>query len=95
MQPQWSPNGRFIAYWAIDLDGDRDLYVIPAEGGTPVRLTRDGYLDWNPVWSPDGAWLYFCSTRGGGMSIWRLPMKEGGGEARGAGPAEARARGLS
>jgi Tol biopolymer transport system component/serine/threonine protein kinase len=84
VQPQWSPNGRFIAYWAIDLDGDRDLYTIPVEGGAPARLTRDSYVDWNPVWSPDGAWLYFCSTRGGAMAIWRMPMRENSGEARGA-----------
>jgi Tol biopolymer transport system component/tRNA A-37 threonylcarbamoyl transferase component Bud32 len=84
VQPSWSPGGRFIAYWAIDLDGDRDLYAIPADGGTPTRLTRDHYVDWNPVWSPDGAWLYFCSTRGGPMAIWRIPMKESAGEARGA-----------
>jgi Tol biopolymer transport system component/predicted Ser/Thr protein kinase len=84
VQPAWSPSGRFIAYWAIDLDGDRDLYTIPADGGTPIRLTRDHFVDWNPMWSPDGAWLYFCSTRGGAMAIWRVPMKESTGEARGA-----------
>jgi eukaryotic-like serine/threonine-protein kinase len=84
VQPQWSPNGRYIAYWAIDLDGDRDLWTIPARGGQPVRITRDAYLDWNPVWSPDGAWLYFCSNRGGKMGIWRVPIKESTGEARGA-----------
>jgi Tol biopolymer transport system component len=84
VQPQWSPNGRFIAYWAIDLDGDRDLYTVSADGGTPVRLTRDHFVDWNPVWSPDGAWLYFSSTRGGAMAIWRMPVKENTGEPRGA-----------
>jgi Tol biopolymer transport system component/serine/threonine protein kinase len=84
VQPQWSPNGQFIVYWAIDLDGDRDLWTVRASGGTPARLTRDQFLDWDPVWSPDGAWLYFCSNRGGSMAIWRIPMKESSGEARGA-----------
>ena len=83
VQPQWSPNGRYIAYWAIDLDGDRDLWTVRASGGPPSRITRDHFLDWNPVWSPDGAWLYFCSNRGGSMGIWRIPMKESTGEARG------------
>ncbi len=83
VQPQWSPNGRFIAYWAIDLDGDRDLWTMPAAGGQPIRLTRDHYLDWNPVWSPDGAWLCFCSNRGGSMGVWRMPIKESSGEPRG------------
>jgi Tol biopolymer transport system component/tRNA A-37 threonylcarbamoyl transferase component Bud32 len=83
VQPQWSPNGRYIVYWAIDLDGDRDLWTVRASGGPPSRITRDHFLDWNPVWSPDGAWLYFCSNRGGSMGIWRIPMKESTGEARG------------
>ena len=83
VQPHWSPNGQYIAYWAIDLDGDRDLWTVRASGGPPSRITRDPFLDWNPVWSPDGAWLYFCSNRGGSMGIWRIPMKESTGEARG------------
>ena len=84
VQPQWSPNGEYIAYWAIDLDGDRDLWTIRASGGPAARITHDPFLDWNPVWSPDGAWLYFCSNRGGSMGIWRIPMKASTGEARGA-----------
>jgi Tol biopolymer transport system component/tRNA A-37 threonylcarbamoyl transferase component Bud32 len=84
VQPQWSPNGRYIAYWAIDLDGHRALWTVRESGGPPSRITRDRFLDWNPVWSPDGAWLYFCSDRGGSMGIWRIPMKESTGEARGA-----------
>jgi Tol biopolymer transport system component len=84
VQPQWSPNGRHIVYWAIDLDGDRDIWTIPASGGQPVRITRDPWLDWNPVWSPDGAYIYFCSNRGGSMGIWRIPVKDTSGEPRGA-----------
>jgi Tol biopolymer transport system component/tRNA A-37 threonylcarbamoyl transferase component Bud32 len=84
VQPSWSPNGQYVAYWAIDLDGDRDLWTVRVSGGPPIRITRDHFLDWNPVWSPDGGWLYFCSNRGGSMGIWRIPMKESTGEARGA-----------
>jgi Tol biopolymer transport system component/tRNA A-37 threonylcarbamoyl transferase component Bud32 len=84
VQPDWSPNGQYIAYWAIDLDGDRDLWTVRASGGPPSRITRDHFQDWNPVWSPDGAWIYFCSDRGGSMGIWRIPMKESTGEPRGA-----------
>ncbi len=84
VQPQWSPSGQYLAYWAIDRDGNRALWTVRASGGPPVRLTQTTFLDWNPVWSPDGAWLYFCSNRGGNMAIWRMLMKESTGEARGA-----------
>lgn len=83
VQPQSSPSGRYLAYWAIDLDGHRDIYTIPVEGGQPLKITSDTYLNWNPVWSPDGKYLYFCSNRSGNTSIWRVPMKESSGEARG------------
>lgn len=84
VQPQWSPGGRHIAFWAVDLDGHRDVWTGPADGGQAVRITRDEYLNWNPVWSPDGAWLYFCSNRSGSSAIWRVPIRESTGEARGA-----------
>jgi Tol biopolymer transport system component len=84
VQPQWSPNGRYIVYWARDLDSDRDVWMIPSGGGQPVRITRDPWLDWNPVWSPDGTYIYFCSNRGGSMGIWRIPVRKSSGEPRGA-----------
>ncbi|MBX7222434.1 MAG: PDZ domain-containing protein [Blastocatellia bacterium] len=43
--PKFSPDGKYIAFTA-DYDGNRDVYVIPAEGGEPKRLT------WSPEMSP-------------------------------------------
>jgi eukaryotic-like serine/threonine-protein kinase len=81
VHPAWSPNGRFIAFWGLgrSMDGGspsstRDLWVVPAEGGTPWQLTSDRHVDWCPQWSPDGTFLYFVSNRGGSMNLWRLPM---------------------
>ncbi|MEG0519432.1 MAG: S41 family peptidase [Bacteroidales bacterium] len=37
-QPVWSPNGKNIAF-ASDRMGSMDVFLIPKEGGTPVRLT--------------------------------------------------------
>ena len=33
-------------------------------------------VDWNPVWSPDGRFLFFSSDRGGSMNLWRVPIDE-------------------
>ena len=87
-QPHWSPNGHRIAYWtnrAPDRPGgQRDVWTIPAGGGEPRSVTDDAAVDWNPVWSPDGQHLYFVSNRGGSNNVWRVPVDERTGEARGA-----------
>jgi Tol biopolymer transport system component len=88
MEPSWSPDGAFIAFWGIPPGREateRDIWVLPAEGGTPWQLTEDAFMDWGPVWGPDGRHLYFSSDRGGSVNLWRLPVTPAG---RAAGPPE-------
>jgi eukaryotic-like serine/threonine-protein kinase len=86
-QPQWSPNRHRIAYWtnrAPDRPGgQRDIWTIRPDGGEPRSVTNDAAVDWNPVWSPDGQYLYFVSDRGGSINIWRVRVDEGSGNALG------------
>jgi Tol biopolymer transport system component len=89
-QPNWSPHGYQIAYWGRPqvtgqqaLAGQRDLWTVSPKGGPPTQVTNDDSTDWNPVWSSDGRWLYFCSNRGGSMNLWRLRMDEASGTPRG------------
>ncbi len=82
-QPAWSPTGARIAYWGKHRGGRRDLWTIPAAGGDPVQVTDDAALDWNPVWSPDGAFIYFASDRGGSMNLWRVRVEEATGQVSG------------
>jgi Tol biopolymer transport system component len=92
MQPRVSPHGLRIAFWAIQVEGttkrvissNRDLWTIAADGTNPVRITDEESTEWNPVWSPDGRWLYFLSNRSGSMNLWRIAIDEGSGAARGA-----------
>ena len=80
----WSPSGKRIAYWALQAgSGQRDIWSIPAGGGEAVRVTNDEAVDWNPVWSPDGKYLYFASDRGGSMNFWRVEVDESSGEVQG------------
>jgi tricorn protease len=50
-RPRFSPDGSKIAYTAY-YDGNPEVYVIPAMGGVPQRITYhpmwDGLLDWYP-----------------------------------------------
>ncbi len=63
--PSWSPNGRQIAFSAIepgeDPDSDNTIYIVNADGSGLTELPSLGN-DINPAWSPDGKWLAFHSS---------------------------------
>ncbi|HEX8247511.1 MAG TPA: protein kinase [Pyrinomonadaceae bacterium] len=76
VQPSWSPNGKRIAFWFVEEGKLGDIATVSAAGGEPVRVTKDEIMDWNPVWSPDGKYVYFGSDRSGHMNIWRVAVDE-------------------
>lgn len=78
VQPNWSPHGYRIAYWAVH-GGQRDIWTVSADGTHPVAVTQDAALDWSPVWSSDGRYLYFASDRAGSMNLWRVSIDEKSG----------------
>lgn len=77
-QPTWSPNGHRVAYWFHTGNyGRRDVATMPVGGGEPVVVTKDfAVSNWNPVWSPDGKFLYFVSSRSGNLNFWRVAIDE-------------------
>jgi len=80
VQPSWSPHGVRIAYWSLRAGGRRDIVTMAASGKeSPVDVTNDPALDWNPVWSASGRYLYFLSDRGGSMNVWRVRIDEQSG----------------
>lgn len=50
-KPVWSPGGRYIAFVSTR-DGDRELYLMRADGSAPTRLTRTPGADGLPLWIP-------------------------------------------
>ncbi len=81
VQPNWSPDGQRIAYWGVHNGAQRDIWTVGVNGGEPVQVTDDAFSDWNPVWSPDGNYLYFISNRKGVMNLWRVAVDESSGRA--------------
>ncbi|HKA22124.1 MAG TPA: protein kinase [Blastocatellia bacterium] len=81
VQPQWSPDRKRLAYWASDERSQRDIWTMSPNGEGAVQITNDAATDWNPVWSPDGAHLYFVSDRSGGMQLWRVAIDQTTGRA--------------
>lgn len=62
MQPEWSPNGREIAFTRFERCWRcTTIYAIPATGGMPRLLVANGY-ERHAVWSPDGS--QFVTTDG-------------------------------
>jgi len=86
-QPIWSPDGRWIAYLAIDPDtpyyfGVWNVMVVPSGGGAPHKLADT--FDRLPTlggglvgWSADSQAIYFREAVGTGTRIGSLPF---GGE---------------
>ncbi|HKS54244.1 MAG TPA: S9 family peptidase [Steroidobacteraceae bacterium] len=73
-EPWPSPDGKQIAY---EVDGR--IYVVATGGGEPRAVTSAGSSASDPVWSHDGAWLYFLSDRADKKSqLWKLPLKSFG-----------------
>jgi Tol biopolymer transport system component len=75
--PAWSPDGQSIAFDMRNEDGRGDVYVVPARGGAPVKLTDNPADDLVPTWSRDGKWIYFNSTRSGVNQIWKMAARGG------------------
>ena len=74
--PAWSADGSWIAF-SSSRNGHRDIWIVPAAGGTPQPLTHDDAADDHPSWSPDGALIAFDSDRGGDLDVWVIRVANG------------------
>jgi len=75
--PAYSPNGQWIAFTRHNnattySDPEAEIYIVPAGGGSPMRLNANNDVNGNPIpgssnswatWSMDGTQLAFNSKR--------------------------------
>ena len=76
--PSFSPDGRWIAFTRDFGFSAREIFVVPARGGTARQLTFDREPTYGAAWTADSRDIVFASNRGvGGESLWRVAAKGG------------------
>ena len=63
-----SPDGATLAVVSTR-DGDRDLYVMNADGTNVLQLTHNDAFDWPTAWSPDGTRIALASDGDGDNEV--------------------------
>ena len=94
--PRFSPDGRWIAYWAGTMLGAPlfanagTVYLVPSTGGSPQLLLSDLTQAGVPVWSQDGTRLILYGRKDdlppneGGWNWWVVPVQGGSATSTGA-----------
>ncbi len=73
LAPAYSPDGQWIAFQRNVSRGD--LWLVPAAGGQPERLTRIESNLYGLAWSPDGKSIVFSAFRGQEPSLLSLDVQ--------------------
>jgi hypothetical protein len=61
--PRFSRDGQWIAY-VSRVSGNRDVWVMRADGTSKRQITKSGYDELYPSLSPDARWVVYSSVRG-------------------------------
>jgi TolB protein len=68
--PDWSPDGRRIAY-TVRSGARHDIWVTQADGSGVRQVTTAGRCR-APAWSPDGSWLAYLSAQSGTFDVYAV-----------------------
>ncbi|MCM2257238.1 MAG: protein kinase [Vicinamibacteria bacterium] len=71
-RPNYSPDGKLIAFERWRLGINSDLWVMDGAGNRARQVTRDPRIDTVASWLPDGQRLIFRSDRGGRGEVWSI-----------------------
>ena len=73
---KFSPDGRWVAFYAETAPDKRRIFIARLQGNTLgsesqwIPVTPGTDVDMGPAWSPDGNLLFFLSQRDGFRCIW-------------------------
>jgi WD40-like Beta Propeller Repeat len=63
----WSPDGNMLAFIGAQEGTTADLYIYRVDEGKAIRLTSEFSQAYQPVWSPDGAYLAYWGVKSFGI----------------------------
>jgi serine/threonine protein kinase/Tol biopolymer transport system component len=71
----WTPDRRIL--FTSTSGGNRDIWIMDADGSNRKALTLNDSADSAPTVSSDGRYIIFVSNRGGASHIWRMEADGG------------------
>jgi Tol biopolymer transport system component len=71
--PIYSPDGKTLAFVRGASSRDVEIYVMPASGGEPRRLTFDNRSGRSLAWTADGHDIVFSVWYYGSLRLWKVP----------------------
>jgi Tol biopolymer transport system component len=78
-----SPDGKWIALTSFDAYNPAQkiykfsMYVVPAAGGQPRKITTSTDLSFWHGWSPDGKTLAYCGGTFSNLDVYTIPVEGG------------------
>ena len=64
------PGADGLIVFSSDVNGDREIFTMRADGGDAKKLTENAAADDAPAWSPDGTRIAFTTNRDGQDEIY-------------------------
>jgi Tol biopolymer transport system component len=80
-RPRFSPDGKWVAYWAGDPHSSGSNYIVPAAGGAPQQIPPGMSRARAPVWTPDSKHLLYRGSSFSGKVFspdWVVAGVDGG-----------------
>lgn len=71
-RPVFSPDASKIAFEKWQAGLNPDIWIIEADGSSPVQVTTDPAVDSIPNWYPEGDRLLFRTNRTGNAQFWSV-----------------------
>ena len=75
--PQWSPDGRWIAFVATPADGRTDIFGVSSDGAETRQFVATASGESAPRWSPDSSQLLFLSDAEGPDRLMVIDLESG------------------